>query len=448
MLAAGLARNCDTHDLSRQRWRLLLPFAVSTLAAAVLFVVMIIVGTRGDPTLSRGVGLLGLFWLTAPFAFLYGLPFERLWPVTEAAQARRWTVAVVAACRVTLMARCVSVLLSCGWWEGLLLVAGFAVPVGLVAVGVAFLLVQKPEDERVRHQGPGHAGVAGATRRVVDAMGMVIPEDLEERIVIVEEKGKRSALAKLDALINGVCYFLGCAVMVVGVIAALVHDALRTSPRHWRLDQLGNAAVLPAPALWLAVSLAVVFWIPWLALRQPAQQRRTKFVQRLRFDPLPEVMRDLAALRPGDFPARWNPAAALASPELASRMLEATQIAAKLPAGSWIRACFLSRLGQTLPIWLDSWGLWLDPGHPMPEDQLRELASLEELLRQLPEAQEILKPHQDYLEKLCADTQERDPPRHAILESLAVLALKRGSQSRDHQRLPEKIGSAASGPAE
>ena len=59
-----------------------MPFAASTFAAAVLFLVLILVSRGEIGTLTIG-GLLGLFWLTAPFAWLYGLPFERLWSVRK-----------------------------------------------------------------------------------------------------------------------------------------------------------------------------------------------------------------------------------------------------------------------------------------------------------------------------------------------------------------------------
>ena len=74
VLSAGLARNYDSHDLQRQWWRLLLPFAASTLAAALLFGVVALLIQAGATIAPLGWGILGLFWLTAPFAWLYGLP--------------------------------------------------------------------------------------------------------------------------------------------------------------------------------------------------------------------------------------------------------------------------------------------------------------------------------------------------------------------------------------
>jgi hypothetical protein len=145
VLSAGLARNYDTHDLRSQWWRLLLPFVASTAAAAVLFFVVAALIRLGVPLAPLGWGILGLFWLTAPFAWLYGLPFERYLSPVQARRARLGALGVVAVGRVALMTRCVSVLCGCDWREALLSVVCFAVPTALLAVGAALLFVRKPE---------------------------------------------------------------------------------------------------------------------------------------------------------------------------------------------------------------------------------------------------------------------------------------------------------------
>src|SRR5215467_3212106 len=72
VLSAGLARNYDTQDLRAQWWRLLLPFAASTVAAAILFFGVASLIRLGISLAPLGWGILGLFWLTAPLAWLYG----------------------------------------------------------------------------------------------------------------------------------------------------------------------------------------------------------------------------------------------------------------------------------------------------------------------------------------------------------------------------------------
>src|SRR5439155_21126185 len=121
VLSAGLARNYDTHDLRRQWWRLLLPFAASTAAATVLFFGVAALIHLGAPLVPLGWGILGLFWLTAPLAWLYGLPFERYLPPARVFRARLAALGVVSVCRVAVMTRCVSVLCGCDWREALLI---------------------------------------------------------------------------------------------------------------------------------------------------------------------------------------------------------------------------------------------------------------------------------------------------------------------------------------
>ena len=125
-------------------WRLSRPVA-STAAAGVLYFVVAALIHLGVPLAPLGWGILGLFWLTAPLAWLYGLPFERYLPPAAARRARLGALGVVSVCRVALMTRCVSVLCGCDWREALLSVVCFAVPTALLAVGAALLFVRKPE---------------------------------------------------------------------------------------------------------------------------------------------------------------------------------------------------------------------------------------------------------------------------------------------------------------
>jgi hypothetical protein len=413
VLSAGMARNYDAHDLRRQWWRLVLPFAASTLAAAGLFLVLVLL-TRAAVALPLAWGLLGLFWLTAPFAWLYGLPFERLWPGAKAARARRLALAVVATCRVALMARCVGVLLGYDWGAGLLIVASFAVPTFALAVA-AVLVLPRPDPAPWLDFGP--VDVGGAARRVGDFMGGV-----PVRYGVLPPLPSERAPADLTP---GCA--LSCLAVVVVALSAWLLPGLIGPPR-WPPPRAVTAAALPSPAVWAAAGLAVLFWVPLLAWRQPAQRRRTDFDRRLRCGDLPQAVHDLAALGPEDFPPGWEPAASLAQKPSAPRLLEAARLAARLQAGSWVRAGLLRGLGQLLPVWTDPFELWFTREGRMPEAQLRELAGLYEFLRSLPEAREILEPYQEYLAELVDWLRDRDPRRGEIVEGLLALALKRGTR--------------------
>ena len=120
------------------------------------------------------------------------------------------------------------------------------------------------------------------------------------------------------------------------------------------------------------------------------------------------------------------PAVALTQKAFAARLLKATRIALDLPLGHWVRTCFLVRLGQMVPVWVDSLKLWLEHTDWMPPHQLQELADLHDLLRQVPEGCALLEPYQDYLTELCAYTRMRSTP-----VGTASGLVGAGSQTRD-----------------
>jgi hypothetical protein len=419
VLSAGLARNYDTQDLRRRWWRLLTPFGASAAAAAVLFLVLSLLG-RAAVALPLARGLLGLFWLTAPLAWLYGLPFERLWPLDRVARARRLALAVVATCRVALLARCVGVLLGYSWGEGLLIVASFAAPTFCLAVAAALLL---PWSEPTASGHWALAGVAGAAHHVRDAMSGV-PANLPLTLGVIPPALRDRQPPR--AVMPGCA--LACLAVGVLVLSAWLLPGL-IGPPHWPPAANGATSSPPPPGVWAMAVLAVLFWVPLLALRQPAQRRRTVFEQRLGLGDLPQALRDLAALGPKDFPPGWEPAAPLASWwRPAARLLEAAQLAARLPAGSWVRAGFVRGLRQMLPVWADPIELWFSKDGRMTESQLRELSELHDLLRALPEACEVLEPYEEYLAELIDHVCDRDPRRCALLEGLLAVGLKRGSK--------------------
>jgi hypothetical protein len=424
VFSAGLARHYDTHDLRRQSWRLLIPFAASTLAASLLFLVIVVKTGWTADVAPLGTGLLGLFWLTAPFAWLYGLPFEHLWRAPTAARARHVTLGVVAVLRVAIMARCVAALLGYSWWESLVIVACFALWMGALAIIAAFFFLGKPEERRVRQ-----SAVTKSARFVVDAMsGVAITHDGE--ILEPDRLAIPPALMRRPSHPGPADKFIGCLTTagLVGLLASPVILAkLIPKPPDWPAALPQTQAIPPSLSVWVAVALAEPFWMICLVWRQPAQRRRTEFVDRLYHGPLAEALRDLAALWPNDFPPNWNPAAALARRDLQPRMLEAACIVADLPAGSWVRSCVLKEFRQMIPDWLTSYEEVFDKGR-MQEEQLHDLVRVRDLLRRLPESRDMVQPYKDYLVELCAFTKEPDPTRSALLEDLLALALLRGDQ--------------------
>lgn len=143
---AGLAREYDAEDLTREPWHLLIAPAASLVAATVLWLLVQLCGlghwqrptdsqhapaARWAP--STFLPFLGLFWLTAPLAWLYGIPYERFLSSYDAALANLWTFKLVAAWRVALMIRVLCVLWGVPWWLSSATVLLFADAAMLIA---------------------------------------------------------------------------------------------------------------------------------------------------------------------------------------------------------------------------------------------------------------------------------------------------------------------------
>ncbi len=118
VLSAGFAREYDGKDLLHEPWHLLLPVGASLLTSFLLFCLTWGIakarGAQGPPFFTAYRMFLGLFWMTAPLAWLYAIPYERFLSAPDAMSANLWTLGVVSAWRVFLMVRVV----SCSWGMG------------------------------------------------------------------------------------------------------------------------------------------------------------------------------------------------------------------------------------------------------------------------------------------------------------------------------------------
>lgn len=149
VLSAGVARE---YDGGRPAWHLLVPAASSLVASYALFLVAYgglrghasRAGRRPPPFLASYRAFLGLFWMTAPLAWFYAVPYERFLSEAGAMKVNLVTLAVVSIWRVWVMARVLRVLMGYrgihAWMivmafaDSLVLVALFFVPVPLIVL--------------------------------------------------------------------------------------------------------------------------------------------------------------------------------------------------------------------------------------------------------------------------------------------------------------------------
>ncbi|MFI4881687.1 MAG: hypothetical protein ACIAQU_03780, partial [Phycisphaerales bacterium JB064] len=146
VLSAGLAREYDGEYLVLEPWHALRPLGASLASGTLLF--LLVHGAaiiRGDsagaaerpPLLAAYRSWMGLFWMTAPMAWLYAIPYERWMSPEVAISCNLWTLAFVAAWRVVLMTRVITVIYGVHPVPALFLVMLFADAVVIAVMGLA-----------------------------------------------------------------------------------------------------------------------------------------------------------------------------------------------------------------------------------------------------------------------------------------------------------------------
>ena len=126
VLMTAIARNYD-QDYWRETWLWLFgPLLFSFFSGTFLFSVVyrwfirhhLAEGER--PAIrQQWLGFMGLFWMTAPIAWVYAIPVERWMDSYHAARANLVLLGLVSAWRVVLMARVVSVVNGVSWLRSL-----------------------------------------------------------------------------------------------------------------------------------------------------------------------------------------------------------------------------------------------------------------------------------------------------------------------------------------
>jgi hypothetical protein len=264
VLSAGFAREYDGADLLHEPWHLFLPLGASLLSSLVLFVLISLpAALRDDPDEpfgSRYLSFLGLFWMTAPLAWLYAIPYEHLLGPANATRMNLLTLGVVSLWRVVLMIRVAMVLYGYSRAAALYLVFLFADAVALTALN--FLPIP-----------------------IIDVMGGF--RTPRERVV----QG-----VALDVLLAGGC---SLPIWIVGAIGVLIwaRPAWKIEPR-------------PAAPSWLLILLAgasLAVWAPILPLTQPAQQRRAHVERLFAQGRIPEALAEMSAWERPDYPPGWEP---------------------------------------------------------------------------------------------------------------------------------------------
>ncbi|MCP3902900.1 MAG: ankyrin repeat domain-containing protein [Planctomycetes bacterium] len=320
VVSAGLAREYDGEDLIHEPWRMLRPFAASLVAGTTLFLLV-----HGATLLHRGRdegtppsvlrayrSFMSLFWMTAPMAWLYAIPYERFMSPVDAISVNLWTLALVAGWRVLLITRVISVVYGISAVASFFLVMLFA---DAVVFGVV-TLVPTP---------------------IIDIMGGIRHSDR-------------------DALIAGTAFSL----MILSVLSAPV----------WIIGALISIGVIEpkwggfAPTrasagkrgLLMVAVVSIVVWIPMLVFTQPEQVHRRDAERQLRSDRIAEALASISLREAHDYPPHWNPPPRLGYREKRPSLDEVMAAMRSQWPREWIAELYLDKVRRQLqqdllPFW-------------------------------------------------------------------------------------------------
>jgi hypothetical protein len=338
VVSAGFAREYDGEDLLHEPWHLVLPLAASLGSSLVLFF-LAYVGPCGEGSpgfFSAYRSFLGLFWMTAPLAWLYAIPYERFLAPGEAMEANLWTLGLVASWRVLLMIRVLVVLLDYTLLAALFLVMTYAdalVLMALQSVPVSIL------------------SVMGGVR--------------------LSERDRVLAMATFNIGFLGIC---SGPLWVMGLAATRF-----TTRPQWLAPPPAAAVSPPALSLWALALGALVGGAMILPYTQPEQQRRHRVEHALRAGHLREALEEMSAHELDDYPPHWQPPGRwYAASSMKDRQLVRAvwaEILETAPA-PWVRQRFLTLLAEQLDFVY------------LRDEEIDELGSL---LQRSPEGPELLR---------------------------------------------------------
>jgi hypothetical protein len=348
VLSAGFAREYDGEDLSAEPWHLLIPFGASLATSCLLFACAYAAaryrGAMAAPYATLYVRFLGVYWMTAPLAWLYALPVERWTGAAEAVEWNLWLLAIVSVWRVALMIRVVNVLFAAPAPSAAWVVCSFA-------CGVVLVL----------------------------AWSMPMP-------VIAFMGGVR--LSERDALIQSVMFNLRVAAVLGGLVCFVgLPVFLARSKPAWGLVIDLSRRTRVHPGVWLLPAAALAVWPFVLPHPQREQRLRRQVEEMLVSDRIAEALELMSEHRQDEFPPHWEPPPRIAYARPDPPLLDVMEQVVADPPAEWVREVFVDKLRDRFG---DHWGdalrmYWHGASR---EEQERFVTVMEAL----PEAREILRP--------------------------------------------------------
>lgn len=386
VLSAGLAREYDGEDLRNQPWHLLLPLAASLLTSLLLFSLVFAVARRRGcdtgPFLRLYRSFLGLYWMTAPLAWLYAIPVERFLSPGDATTANLCLLALVAAWRVALISRVLSVLFDAHYVAALTLVMLFADTLTLVILYFTPLPV---------------FAIMGGIR-----------------------------LTQSERTIQQVAFLVGFLGIVTWPIWLIAAGAVGSAARSkWKLTISDGPADCRVGRSLICLAIAsLVSWLPLLMLTQPEQRLRNQVEQNLLSGRLEEGIAILAAHERRAFPPHWVPPPRVGYGEDFPSVFDVLRIIEATNAPTWVRNEYLEKLDAT------GEGYYFGPWSELQSGSDEQVERILELLEELPEGPRLLEKQRYSLERLSDDKRRPAPLRARAVDVIDRIRSEPGAMGK------------------
>lgn len=328
VFSGSLARNYDGSYLAKE-WDVLLHGVVVSLGNSFILFSLMFIATRmrsenntSSPTIDESVPIietnfsvfggrdepgvqtvsprsfwsgylsfLGLFWMSAPMAWLYGIPYERWFTPVEAVQANLNTLTAVSIWRVALMTRVLSVIFGAQWLPTLFLVLLFS--------DVAIVI-----------------GAFASPKPLIDFMGGMqhSPED------------------EMLSSTNFLTMFYGIVSLPVWLVGGIW--AMAVMRGRWNV---AHAEWGRAPRWLLGLALfALAAWIIPMTRTQIEQRNRWEADTLLRAGKINDALTMMSSKGRGEFPPIWDPAPKLGWGETRPMIEEVAETILTRDTPTWI----------------------------------------------------------------------------------------------------------------
>jgi len=307
VLSAGLAREYDQEYLIAEPWHALIPLGFSILASTLLATIFWIMPVKAEthrPRIQHAWGMfLSCFWMIAPMAWLYAIPFEQLMSAGDSTRANLTMLGVVAAWRVILMTRVVSVIIRIHPVAAFMVIMLFADTLVLTLLSIVPL-------------------------PLFNIMGGIRLSESEQVI----------ASMALQTQLLGILSF------PIWLFGSMV--AFRSRP-DWGLLQTPPP---PAERGWLRLTAAatIVLGLALLPLTQHEQRLRHHVEANLRSEKFVEALAVMSAHQPEDFPPHWDPPPRTGYRGQTVNVSAVAAAAEEKDVSPWVREVYAAKLNDDL----------------------------------------------------------------------------------------------------